>query len=298
MLSLVRVQFKNAICVSRSAVQAALSLTSLNGPGRGVDDILPARAESDKMRAAISYILDSCPTVQHENSSLRIIRAEAKTKSKSEVKIDLHFQKRGGSVNYLHIGSFNYNEGKITFEENWELPGEIKEKIPQELISWTERPQDLLELGGKAFSHDLRKLVDCLLVEKLPRLWAGTWLITSEQLHNVAKSVRQVLSHLTGPGSGHEGQASLNLVTVEDNTENKETIGKELSVAYEARLETAIAELQKLDPNDAKYEDKKAKMRLEWVEATNEAAALQTHLEIEFSDEFFEKLMEGTDCFE
>ncbi len=285
MLSLLRFGIENSTLVDRASMQNALSMTTLNGVGRTVEDLCPRRHPNDAVRAALSYILQQLPTIQHREVPMRLIRAEAKVESKTSIKIDIHLQKRGSAVNYYHVGSFEFDslsQGSAYYP-NPSLDYELYDKLPPELIEWTKKPHQLMEFGMNLFSADVRKIVDTLLVNDLPRLWAGTWLITKEEQDKKAKQIRQVLQLASASSCG---KATLNLVTLEESKENRDTLGRELSEVYVGRLMSMIEELDEL-VTSSKFTGKvKARVILAYQELFQESTSIQEHLEVEFSNEF------------
>jgi hypothetical protein len=220
---------------------------------------------------------------------MRIIRAEAKTAGKGDAQIDLHFQRRGSTVNYVRIGSFTLISGYIKWTYDEDLSPYWKGKVPEYLEDWFSRCGEIVEFGNNLFSHDVRKLVDILLVEALPKLWAGTWLVMSDEHANKSRLLRQVLKNAS---LNSVGKASINLINLENSSENKEHIGKELSDNYRDKIQDLIEEIGSLDTSmdPVKYEKKKGVISNAFSSVVAESDSIQDSLSVTFGDDFYEAL--------
>ncbi len=105
MIALVRVHCNSNFSASREGIQNALRASSLNGPGRSIDDLVPKRAKTDAVRAGLSYALELSGAMAYQDKRLTLVRAEAKTARAGDVRLDVHFKEIGKAVNYLPVGS-------------------------------------------------------------------------------------------------------------------------------------------------------------------------------------------------
>lgn len=305
MLALVRFKVKNDFCVSRELVNQSLMLTGLIGSGKTVDDLVHVRSESDCFRAGLSYVLDSCGTVIHDSSTLRIIKADAKTFDKSELRIDLHFQKRGSAVNYIHIGHFSCsitngtrNSSQKCSKPIWEwsdnIDSDLRWKIPGSIIEHLERPAKIVEIGRKFFASDARKLVDVLLVENLRRIWAGTWIIVSDEIAKEASRVSKLMEEISRYS---EAKANLSILGVEDTVDNKKIIAEEVSESFIQSLEEIVRDYNDIDVDDKKFDIKMGDVKNRFIDISNEASSIQKHLGVELDDKWYDLLVESTLLF-
>lgn len=305
MLGLVRFKVKNDFCVTRESVNSALHVTGLIGSGKTVNDLVAVRSESDCFRTGLSYILDSCGTILHDSSVLRIIKADAKTMDKSELRIDLHFQKRGCAVNYIHIGHFSCsitngtkNCAQKCSDPVWEwgenVYYELRCRIPSELIEHLEKPSKIVEIGRKFFASDARKLVEVMLVDKLRRIWPGTWIIFNEKIEEEAKKVSGLMDEISKYSSSN---AKLNILGIEDNVDSKKIIASEISDSFISSLEEIVRDYNNVSIDDKKFEIKMGDIRERFIYLSNEASSVQKHLGFEFDDRWFDLLVESTSMF-
>jgi hypothetical protein len=295
MLALLRLQIENLCKIDREVMRTSLKYTSLVAD-QNFDTLCPVRSDSDAVRAGISYILSGLPKISHNGESLRIIRAEAKTTVKTKFKIDLHLQQRGSKVDYVSIGSFILDEYSLYWEVNPDLSQELFDKLPLALVAWTRKPDEILNLGKySCFSADVRKICDRILIDKLVKLWAGTWLIASdeskENCHNLA-------SILNMASSNSPGKISLNTLTIQETEENKKTLAAELNTSYLSRVNDMIEEFHNLDRASAKFASKVEQFKVAYGDLFNEADSIQNQLDQEFSEEYFTAISELAEMIE
>ena len=299
MIALVRVHCNSNFSASREGIQNALRASSLNGPGRSIDDLVPKRARTDAVRAGLSYALELSGAMAYQDKRLTLVRAEAKTARAGDVRLDVHFKEIGKAVNYLPVGFFYYSSNYIDVRWEWnaDLPQELRDLLPAGMHRLIDQPYDLFKVGHQAFRQDIDRLVDRLLTGGLSKLWAGTWVVTNQEKMTQAKHVRNLLASIS---SASTGKASLNIITLDDTQENKETLGSEFSCVFTDKLTKMKAEIEKTKtaigwgPKGG-WQTFVASTKKDLEEISNEANTLQAHLGVEFSMEFYDLLVELTD---
>lgn len=295
---LVSIAVENSTLVKRSVMDAALKTVALNAhflSGRKVENLVSARASSDAVRVAISYVVDLTPSVRYQDANCKFIRAEAKTQNVQEVRTDLHLRTKANAVNYPWVGHFSFvpgNGNTVHFVWNENISQEVLDLIPSGLKHWLDNPQGLLELGmSHLFSSDIRRITAELLAT-LPKLKkrSGDWLALGEKMRLEAKAVSQVLGMAT---SASPGKAGLEFFKgAADDQETKEAMARDLSSGYADRLQSVLSDLRKAYDNSKKGWDKAL---AEYEGTTNEAMNLETLLGMGFTQEYTSTLQEVAD---
>jgi hypothetical protein len=295
MLALLRLQIENCCMIDREVMKNSLKYTSI-AADQNFDSLCPMRSDSDAVRAGISYILSGLPKIVHNGESLRIIRAEAKTNAKTKFKIDLHLQQKGSKVDYISIGSFLLEDNQVQWEQDQNLPYDLFEKLPRTLLNWIQKPRELMELGRmNCFQADVRKICDRVLIDKLARLWAGTWLIVSDQAKESCHSLSNVLQMAS---NASPGKVNLNLLTIQETEDNKKMLAKELDVSYTDRAKDLIEEYHNADRSSVKFNLKMENLKVAYTDLFNEADSIQNQLEQQFSDEYFTAISDLAELIE
>lgn len=295
---LVSIAVENSTLVGRGVMDVALQTVALNAhflSGRKVENLVSARASSDAVRVAVSYIVDMTPSVRFEDANCKFIRAEAKTQNAQEVRTDLHLRTKANAVNYPWVGYFTFIPGNgnvPSFTWNASLSQEVQDLIPSTLRHWLDNPAGLLDLGmDNLFSSDIRR-VTAELLKGLPKLKkrSGDWLALGEKMRLEAKAVSQVLGMAT---SASPGKAGLEFFKgAADDQETKEGMARDLSSGYADRLQAVLSDLQKsYDSNKKAW----AKALGEYEGLTNEAMNLETLLGCGFTQEYTAALGEVAD---
>lgn len=243
---------------------------------------LPTRHENDAIRIVLQKILVTVGTLPvtlptGQTIQARLVTAPAKTSSGS-MRIDIHLQRRGETVNYGHIGAVvnSQEDGSFFIPEEDGLFSLLPAFVQEEIS----KPFKMIAFGqSTAFDTDLRKVCeDVLRSAGLQKAWPGTFLATGEKQVEAFEGLQKALSTLD---KGHMILKGLNL---QNDGETLETLREEIASNFLALLNGIKDKLESGDLT------KKAtnKAIAEFEDLRDEAKRVQENLGVAFGPEWDE----------
>lgn len=277
-LAQVRISHAGRIRAERAAVRDALKGCGIvldRQIGKGADSgLLFPRQDTDAIRAGLAWHMGGLwKAFQVDGNPCRIILAPAKAPA-GALRIDLALQDRGNEVEYGRIGRISLEGGVLAFE-----PGAKFEAVPGEIQEMLSHPGDLLALGrDHLFDSDFRSIeAEILDRQKAKKLWAGTYMVASEEALLAIKGAREVLA-----GTLQEGKVLVSLIRWATDSANKVALSEEIEQGYLTTMETVLRGLEK-----GTSEGNAKRIREEMREVEEAVTEFERVLGRKFGEEFF-----------